>query len=104
MDTEERKRARNAHLVARAEVFNRLARNEDWQIWKKEVADARLSGLREEIVRVDRHQSNWREVVADKVAAYQEIATAFDSIFRLWKVVGERAQEELNKLNQQKPS
>lgn len=94
------RRARHTDLVARAEVFNRLSKSEDWQVWKKEVVDRRLQLLLDEITSLDRRQPDWREKAADKIAAYQEIRAAFEGIFAFWKQIGQRSQEELNKMNE----
>lgn len=96
--TKEQKIITLTKRVQAADRYTALNDNEDFQFWKASQADLRLKQLELGILEIDRSQSAWQEKAVALIAAYQETKRTFDSCFKQWQVIGEKARKELKEL------
>jgi hypothetical protein len=100
MELNNEQQLRLKRIEAAGLVYENLLANPDFLVWKEEAVQVRLDYLKELVVTVDRSQPNWKEVLADRLVAYQEFRHEFEYMFALKAESSVRARKATKALQE----
>lgn len=94
--------ARLARMIKKSDIYTSLWADSNFQIWKKNVVDARLDKLREDILKGDTLTEEGRRTLERNVFAQKFISDMFETFFNEMQRANEEArktQRELSSTN-----
>jgi len=97
MDKKEISKARLKIMLKKAEKYEGLWVNPDFQDWRNDIVKGKLQRLNKTILTSNMDTPEGQAEALRSIRRYQDIKLDTDNIFRLWEVMARQTRKKLKK-------